>query len=167
MARLADELIKEAAACLRRVPARGRPPQVLLRRAVSIAYYALFHAVCAMAADQLVGRNRGNRPQRAWVQVYRNLSHAKAKDRFNKLVEARTGRALHGFPQQAADVAITFSTLQEERHRADYDPEARFTWRESFDLWLRSHQAMDALAGLEKVHAKALAIWLLLDPPRR
>jgi hypothetical protein len=167
MPRLADDLLAEAAACLGRVPRRGRPKQVVLRRAVSTAYYALFHAICAMAADNLVGRDRGKRPHRAWVQTYRSLNHGEAERRFNRLVEAQTGRSLHGFPQQAGDVAIAFTTLQEERHRADYDPEAAFTWREAFDLWLRSRQAMAALAELRNPDAKALAVWLLLDPPRK
>lgn len=45
---------------------RGRPRQAELRRAVSAAYYAMFHALALSGANTLAGSTRANRSQRAW-----------------------------------------------------------------------------------------------------
>ena len=54
----------------------SHPTQTDLRRAVSTAYYALFHCLAAAAADLLTG-NGSRGPE--WHQVYRALEHGKAR----------------------------------------------------------------------------------------
>ena len=56
---------------------RGRPLESDLRRAVSTAYYALFHGLAECCANELVGRNM--RGQAAWVRTYRALNHGRAQ----------------------------------------------------------------------------------------
>ena len=56
-------------------PGAAQPTQADLRRAVSTAYYALFHCLAATAADLLTGSSRS--PE--WHQVYRALEHGKAR----------------------------------------------------------------------------------------
>src|SRR5262245_20158318 len=51
----------------------GAPRQVDLRRAISNAYYALFHAVTTEAADDLVGRTHRQSPR--YQLVYRSIEH--------------------------------------------------------------------------------------------
>ena len=58
---------------------RGRPRQTELRRAVSAAYYALFHTLANSCATTLVGSTRANRDQTAWRQTYRSLEHGHAQ----------------------------------------------------------------------------------------
>ncbi len=53
-----------------------RPTQANLRRAVSTAYYAVFHSLAQTAADMLIGRKRTS----DWHQVYRALEHGNAKN---------------------------------------------------------------------------------------
>jgi hypothetical protein len=55
-----------------------KPRQADLKRAISTAYYALFHAMAKIAADMLVGVGP-NRPDKAWTQAYRALQHGDAK----------------------------------------------------------------------------------------
>ncbi len=51
---------------------QGRPRQAdLLRRAVSTACSALFHALAGCGADLLVGATPAYRSNSAWRQVYR------------------------------------------------------------------------------------------------
>ena len=51
-----------------------KPRQADLKRAVSTAYYALFHTLAQTCADHLIGTGlRRNNP--AWSQVYRSLEH--------------------------------------------------------------------------------------------
>ncbi len=73
---MADDLIATARR-LAKASAR-KPRQADLKRAISTAYYALFHAIARDAADLLVGTGK-DRPDKAWKQVYRALDHGPAK----------------------------------------------------------------------------------------
>lgn len=93
---------------------RGRRPRHAdLKRAVSTAYYALFHAVAENCADTLIGSRF--RQSQAWHRIYRSLDHSKARLEFKRL-----NQALERGP--ALELAILFVELQELRHYADYDP---------------------------------------------
>ena len=89
---------------------RGRPAQARLRRAVSTAYYAMFHCMAASAADLFVGRTRGP----AWHRAYRALEHRKARD------ACRRVQTMQEFPEEVRDFAKVFVALQIEREKADY-----------------------------------------------
>ena len=52
-----------------------RPSQANLRRALSTAYYAVFHCLAATVADALMGKGRSD----AWHQTYRALEHGSAR----------------------------------------------------------------------------------------
>ncbi len=87
-----------------------RPTQERLRRAVSTAYYAMFHALAAMAADLLAGGAR--RP--AWHRVYRSLEHGRARKACQQV------RTMGEFPADIREFARVFVILQEARQQADY-----------------------------------------------
>jgi hypothetical protein len=86
---------------------------VFLRRAVSDAYYALFHALATLCADNLIGVTK--RDSQAWRRIYRGLEHGRAKDEFNR----QDVRQLHA---NVGRIAAAFIQLQDARHAADYDP---------------------------------------------
>ena len=92
-----------------------RPRRADLCRAVSTAYYALFHCLARTCADGLAGRSRsvGNRPM--WRQVYRALEHRQARTRCENVPSS--------FPEEMRDFGQTFAELQSRRHSADYDPD--------------------------------------------
>ncbi len=48
----------------------GSPSDDELGRAISTAYYALFHSLAASCADTLIGINPNSRPQVLWEQTY-------------------------------------------------------------------------------------------------
>lgn len=107
-----SELIEVA----RALAASERPSQACLRRAASTAYYALFHALCAAAADTLVGE----RADETWSRVYRAPNHAAARRACtNRELVERLPPGLHRF-------TTLFPTLQTRRHDADYEPKAAF-----------------------------------------
>ena len=91
-----------------------RPPQASLRRAVSTAYYALFHCLARSAAERFVGGQSRHRGEPAWHQVYRALEHGPAAS------ACRNNTVMKDFPQEVREFASMFVTLQEERYRADY-----------------------------------------------
>ena len=89
---------------------RGRPAQARLRRAVSTAYYAMFHCLAASAADLFIGRKRSP----AWHRTYRALEHGRARN------ACRQEPAMREFPAAVREFAKTFVMLQTERQQADY-----------------------------------------------
>ena len=106
---------------------RGRPRQVELRRAVSLAYYAMFHSLAKQSADMLVGATRGRRSQRAWLQAYRSLEHG--------LVAAQCKRPIiRRFPAEIQRFGKAFTNNQQLRRDADYNPDASFVRYEVLQL---------------------------------
>jgi hypothetical protein len=129
----------------------GKPRQASLRRAISSAYYALFHAVAKLCADKLVGYSK---PWGLYTPIYRTLDHGKAKDVFKRM--------LTGHGADIAGIGQTFILLQEQRHMADYDPSPlRLGRAETFDLIERARQAMSRLGALSEDERLLLATQLI------
>jgi uncharacterized protein (UPF0332 family) len=131
-----------------------KPRQADLKRAVSTAYYALFHAMAKDAADMLVGVGP-SRPDKAWMQTYRALQHGDAK---NACTQARN----LGFPATIVACAEAFVTLQEDRHQADYDPEYRVRHAEAISAIDLAEGAIRDLKSTPRKDRKAFAVLLLL-----
>ena len=104
---------------------RGRPRQADLRRAISTAYYAVFYALCRNSADCFIGASGADRRGLAWRQVFRAIDHGVAKHRsMNRQAMLRFSPSIRAFAEH-------FESLQEERHKADYDPGIRFSLDEA------------------------------------
>ena len=82
----------------------GRPRQADLRRAVSAAYYALFYALAACAADTLIGPNPANRIEPLWLQTYRTLEHGYARERCRGAMMGLFPLEIREFAQQFVDM---------------------------------------------------------------
>ncbi len=98
-----------------------------LRRAISTAYYAMFHALASSNADCLVGTPHDPLTEHAWSRTYRGLNHNAA--RRNLLPD------LGLFSPQVRRFADAFAQLQAARHSADYDPNKSFTLSETL-AWI-------------------------------
>lgn len=131
-----------------------RPKQANLRRAVSAAYYAVFHAMCWSNANALVGVG-ASKPRRAWLQTYRAVEHGQAKTRC-KDANAK------GFPAVLLAFADSFVTLQEYRHRADYSPDQHFTKQEVSTIVGLARSAVSAISSTPASDRRAFAIHVLL-----
>ena len=118
-----------------------RPRRADLCRAISTAYYALFHCLAQTCADTLAGPSRSTGSRPAWRQVYRALEHRQAKTRCEK-VPLR-------FPDEMRQFGRAFATLQSKRHFADYDPDRRF-------------RKSEVIADIE--HARTLIAHFLATP---
>ena len=136
---------------------RGRPRQANLRRAVSTAYYAMFHCLAACCADLLVGGEGSERSEPAWRQVYRALEHGAARQRCNRPA------MMQKFLAEIQDFAEKFVLMQQKRHQADYGPEGDF----DKDTVLQDIIAVaEAIAKLRQVPVKdrrAFAVYLLFS----
>ena len=84
---LGDSLLETANSLLKICDSARRPRETDLRRAVSTAYYAMFHILCANNANMLVGGESADRSSPAWTQVYRGLNHLDAQRKCKKIVK--------------------------------------------------------------------------------
>ena len=136
------------------VAGRTKPRQSDMKRSVSTAYYALFHAIAKDAADLLVGGGAA-RADRAWSHVYRGLEHGFAKNACREISKL-------GFPVGIMCCASEFIELQDMRHSADYDPRVRFTRAETLQWAARAEAAIAGFRTAPRRDRKAFAVQLLL-----
>jgi hypothetical protein len=129
-----------------------------LRRAMSAAYYAVFHAIASAAADSIVPANK--RATEQYARVYRSISHGALR----KLCDRVRSKNL-AFGSDIREFAAAVADLQEKRHSADYDP--TFT-AIRLDTRLTIHAARSAISQFEAAPAaeRAHFLSLLLFPPR-
>lgn len=111
-------------------PRAGPARQADIRRAISSAYYSVFHAVLTAAADSVAGRvHRGSA---AHTLVYRSIEHRTLRSvcelaRRSVLPPAyREHTPTSGFDRLITGFAKNVLSLQDLRHAADYDPRPRF-----------------------------------------
>ena len=133
-------------------PGAAQPTQADLRRAVSTAYYALFHCLAAAAADLLTGSSsRG--PE--WHQVYRALEHGKAKR------ACRQQGALRAFPMEIRSFAKAFVELQDARHEADYALDGQYLKPDVLAIIIRAGEAIDRFEQADVRHRRGFAVHVL------
>lgn len=135
-----------------------RPRQADLKRAVSTAYYALFHTLAKECADRLIGSHSLQRGA-AWRQVYRALEHGFAKNACCQVTSL-------GFPPGVVYFADTFARLQDQRHQADYDPQVRYIRADVLIMITEVEQAISALKGASVRDRTAFAALVLLKNRR-
>lgn len=134
---------------------RGRPRQTDLCRAVSAAYYALFHTLARCGADLLAGATRTSRSQPAWEQIYRALEHGHAKN------QCQNRAVLNRFPLAIQDFAKYFVLMQRHRHQADYAPTTNFSRIEVLALIERAEEISSGFDNAPANDRRAFAIYAL------
>ena len=139
---------------------RGRPRQAELRRAISAAYYALFHTLATNCADLLVGNRQSTQTRQAWRQAYRSLDHGQVK---KQCTERRPKRILRKFPQEVQDFADQFVKMQRLRHLADYDPFESFTRSEVVQVVEETRTAVAEFEQADLIDRRAFAVFVLFN----
>ena len=150
---------RDSLATARRLTESGASPptQADLCRAVSTAYYAVFHCLASTAADLLTDSSRG--PE--WHQVYRALEHGKARS------ACRQQEAMRALPMDIRSFAETFVTLQKARHEADYAPESRSLKLDVLTLIDAAEDAIDRFEQAAAHHRRRFAVHVLLFKRRQ
>ena len=139
---------------------QGAPNRSHLRRAVSTAYYALFHCLARSCADTLIGGSGAVRKTDAWILTYRALNHGSAKQR------CRDEKSLAQFPPGIRAFAETFAQMQERRRRADYAPDEIL---QKSEVMRSIQEAKDAIAIFEHAPSttrRAFAAYVLFKSRR-
>ncbi len=134
-----------------------KPKQANLRRAVSSAYYAVFHFLVHEACCVQIGTQHGQAPFRhvlgrafahtVMKQACTSFGGGTLKDAVIKgLPRSPTGNYL--IPKAIQDIAATFAELQENRHLADYDLTERFRRSDVRALIEQARHDMENFAAL-------------------
>ncbi len=150
-------------------PSAGPPRQVDLRRAISAAYYGIFHFCLTAAADEFVGVTQ--RATSRYALVYRSIDHRTLKDlcaearKSTPPVKYRPYFPFGGFDSNIQDFSTVTIDLQEKRHLADYDPQSRFRTSDAKLAVGSARSAVHRFLTADEEHRKSF-LTLLVCPPR-
>lgn len=164
-----DHLLEQAGRLIEGTTAGAEPRQVDLRRAISAAYYAVFHDVLAAAADEFVGPAERGTPR--YTLAYRSIDHRVLSRLCAEVKKSKPSAQYQGyapatgFTREARSFAGYIVELQEKRHSADYDPSARFTMADGHFAIAIARRAIERFAGLDP-EERQIFLTLLLFPPR-
>lgn len=149
-------------------PGGGAPRQADLRRAISNAYYGIFHAVLTEAADYFAGKSQRQTP--IYQLVYRSIDHrslrrlcedVKKKTLPEKILQYEpTG----GFGQDLIALTTAVVDLQEKRHLADYDPLFRVGMSDAVLAVATGRTAMARFQNANRPRRKAFLSLLVFSP---
>ena len=130
-----------------------KPRQANLRRAVSSAYYALFHALVDEACRAVMGSQHDQAPYRHVLA--RGFAHGTMKQACASFsggtLKAAVAKGLpptFQIPNEIRAVATAFVELQENRHLADYDLTERFSRSDVMALIQQAETVIEDFAGL-------------------
>lgn len=149
MATMVERLLEAAEELLE----RGGRSGAARRRAVSTAYYALFHRLAKLCAETLLGDVALDSDE--YARVYCALQHGAAKLAFDdKALKAGAKTKLIG---------DAFALLQSEREKADYAPPLAqlFPLDKCEELLVQARKACGTIDDLEPAERKLLATLLL------
>jgi uncharacterized protein (UPF0332 family) len=131
----------------------NKPKQANLRRAVSAAYYALFHFLCDQACRAVIGSTNAQAPYRQVLM--RAFSHAAVYAACNSFSGGNLkGSVSRGLPKQFSissetrQIATALIELQGQRGTADYDLTQRFA---RSDVWALIRQAENAILRFQQL----------------
>lgn len=148
---LADDLLAQAWQLAKKEP--RRPKQASLRRAVSAAYYGLFHELISTGARFLVGGHE-RRPLRGLL--CREFEHGAMRNAAKAFIGTSTNPwvgLLDAPPSHDLTmVADVFVDLQSHRHSADYDVDVRFTRSDVLTLVSKADSALQVMRRIANTH---------------
>lgn len=142
----------------------GAARHVDLRRAISNAYYALFHAVTAKAVDDLVGTRDRRSPR--YRLVYRSVEHKALRKLCEDVVKPTLPRRYSkfapdgGFGEDLKSFAKTLLELQ-----ADYDPLFAATRSSAVKMVEKSREALSQFRRADE-NLRRDFLTLAIFPPR-
>lgn len=158
------DLLAQAKHLLRKEP--RRPKQASLRRAVSAAYYALFHLLVHESSKTLVSGAAYGHLRALTGRAYEHGTMKRASRAFSSgglppdLDKVLSG----GTPSGIRKIAGVFVDLQDARHSADYDVTLKLTRQEVQALVGQVEQAFQAWQTVRvdpaaRVYLTALLLW--------
>ena len=128
--------------------------QTALRRAISTAYFAMFHAVLETAADSFIIMAESPFSEFSRQQILRGLGHGQIR-------KACKHAALKQFSPQIQNFAKLLVEMQGKRQAADYNPSARFIASDVLSDIDNVEKAIKSLASVSPEELQAFAALIL------
>lgn len=161
----------EQAETLARIDFKGKPKQANLRRAVSAAYYALFHFLVREVCRGVIGTQYPGRGYRH--SIARAFAHSTMKDVCISFAGGQLPKSVVGpLPKSSAGhylvvkpiqtIAATFVDVQEKRHLADYDLSKQFKRSEVLALIEQTGAHIAEFSNLPASHDRQFFLVCLL-----
>jgi hypothetical protein len=130
-----------------------KPKQANLRRAISAAYYGLFHFLVDQSCRTVMGT------QQSQVAFRHVLARAFVHSDMRSACESFSGGTLKqnvrkglpgsfAIPKEIKHIASTFVALQSKRHLSDYDLSERFSRSDVLNNVREAEIAIDQFSGL-------------------
>lgn len=163
-----DHLLDQALLLVNATPGR-KPRQVNLRRAISSAYYAVFHQLLTATADEFVGK--ALRQDSRHALLYSSIDHGAARRiceealRPGPTAKYRKFVPGSGFETHIRAFSSNFLSLQNRRHEADYDPSQLFTTVDAMFAIYLAKSALEEFAS-SSADGRKLFLTLMVFPPR-
>lgn len=135
-----DHLLDQAEQLFQLLHPGGALRQADRRRAISSAYYAVFHFVLTEGADLFVGAERRKLPR--YALVYRGVDHSALRRLCEEVIKPQPSTKYRkyfpegGFGPDMQAFAGAVLELREKREIADYDP----------SQWIKATDATGAIA---------------------
>ncbi|HJT40329.1 MAG TPA: hypothetical protein VJ762_08370 [Sphingobium sp.] len=142
--------------------------QADLRRAISAAYYGVFHYMLTAGADQFVGSDL--RKSRRYTLVYRSVDHRSLRDICMEAKKSTPGAKYQkyvpkaGFGEEIQSFANMVLELQEKRHDADYDPSQWVTRTDAKLALTIARSAIERFESASLLQRKYFLTLLLFSP---
>lgn len=156
-----EELLQHAIRLLGNPPNQSESTAVVdLRRAISAAYYAVFHRLSEAAVSQIAPYTSSRIANR----VHRWLDHREVKRICQEFALTPQRPPLRDLLRRAVTddmqlVASNFIALQEARHKADYDLAYLPSWEEARETVEYAARAMSAWSRVE--HTEEATVFVL------
>ena len=141
--------------CRKLAAATPPPSEADLRRAISTAYYAVFHTLAASNAELIAGQPQSSMSAYAWERVYRRLDHGRARNNLRAV--------LNLLSPPGAFFVSTFIELQDLRQEADYDPNFTITYLNTVNIIAHAETAIRDFALLTQEERRLLAAQSMFD----
>ena len=143
--------------CRKLAPRSTDPPPTPadLRRAISTAFYAVFHTLAASNAELIAGQPQSTISAYAWERVYRRLDHGRARNNLRAV--------LNLLSPPGAFFARTFIESQDLRQEADYDPNFSITRTRTRNIITQAETAIKDFARLTQEERRLLAAQSMFD----
>ncbi len=123
-----NHLLEQAELLLKPRGTRKLVRQADRRRAISSAYYAVFHFTLASLADEFVGKTPTTRRTPRYALVYRSVDHKALETLCSEVKKPKLPQKYepyvpsNGFESNMREFAVLVLQLKEKRNSADYDP---------------------------------------------
>ncbi len=141
----ANSLIEISRGMLTKLHSSGAPPQSILRRCTSNAYYALFHCLCNGGA-RILHNHDNSRKFSARAFKHDRMYSIFDKDFNSNILSDDRKRFRHFYNENVlekiVDLSNSFTQLQNKRHQADYDFEISFKKSEVIESLVDAENAI-------------------------